>query len=54
MDRTGPAGRHYYDLEHAGTFVVDGLVTSRRPDDLPVFCSRILELFSRAGTAATP
>jgi hypothetical protein len=30
----------------------DQLVTSRKPDDLPAFCSTIVELFSRAGTAA--
>jgi protease I len=48
------------DLRNAGANVVDEevvvddqLVTSRKPDDLPAFCSTIVELFSRAGTAAT-
>jgi protease I len=48
------------DLRNAGANVVDQevvvddqLVTSRKPDDLPAFCSTIVELFSRAGTAAT-
>jgi len=47
------------DLRNAGANVVDQevvvddqLVTSRKPDDLPAFCSTIVELFSRAGTAA--
>jgi protease I len=48
------------DLRNAGANVVDQevviddqLVTSRKPDDLPAFCSAIVEVFSRAGTAAT-
>jgi protease I len=48
------------DLRNAGAKVVDEevvvddqLVTSRKPDDLPAFCSTIVELFARAGTAAT-
>jgi protease I len=47
------------DLRNAGANVVDQevvvddqLVTSRKPDDLPAFCATIVELFSRAGTAA--
>jgi protease I len=47
------------DLRNAGANVVDQevvvddqLVTSRKPDDLPAFCSTIVELFSHAGTAA--
>jgi protease I len=47
------------DLRNAGAHVVDQevvvddqLVTSRKPDDLPVFCSTIVELFARAATAA--
>jgi protease I len=46
------------DLRNAGANVVDEevvvddqLVTSRNPGDLPAFCSTIVELFSRAGTA---
>jgi protease I len=47
------------DLRNAGANVVDQevvvddqLVTSRKPDDLPAFCSTIVELFSRATAAA--
>jgi protease I len=47
------------DLRNAGANVVDKevvvddqLVTSRKPDDLPAFCSTIVELFSRATAAA--
>jgi protease I len=43
------------DLENAGATWVDeevhvdnGLVTSRKPDDLPAFCSKLVEEFSRA------
>jgi len=46
------------DLENAGAkwvdreVVVDGrLVTSRKPDDLPAFCERMIESFERAGAA---
>jgi len=48
------------DLENAGADWVDeevvvdnGLVTSRRPDDLPAFCAKMIEEFSegRHGTA---
>ncbi len=44
------------DLRNAGANVVDeevardgNLITSRSPDDLPAFCSAIVELFSHAG-----
>lgn len=46
------------DLRNAGAQVVDqevardgNLVTSRSPDDLPAFCTAIVELFARAGHA---
>ena len=42
------------DIRNAGAEWVDeevvedtGLVTSRKPDDLPAFCSRIVEIFSK-------
>lgn len=44
------------DLRNAGAQVVDrevardgNLVTSRSPEDLPAFCTAIVELFARAG-----
>jgi protease I len=44
------------DLRNAGANVVDeevardgNLITSRSPDDLPAFCSAIVDLFSHAG-----
>jgi protease I len=44
------------DLRNAGAHVVDeevardgNLVTSRSPDDLPAFCTAMVELFARAG-----
>jgi protease I len=47
------------DLRNAGaTWVdeeghVDGdLVSSRKPDDLPTFCSKIIEVFARTNAAA--
>jgi protease I len=46
------------DLRNAGAQVVDqevardgNLVTSRSPDDLPAFCTAIVELFARSGHA---
>jgi protease I len=37
------AGRHWVDKE----VVVDrGLVASRKPDDLPAFCAKIIEEFA--------
>jgi protease I len=43
------------DLRNAGADWVDeevvvdrGLVTSRKPDDLPAFCSRMIEQFAIA------
>lgn len=46
------------DLRNAGAQVVDqevardgNLVTSRSPDDLPAFCTAIIELFARVGHA---
>jgi protease I len=43
------------DLKNAGAYWVDetvvvdhGLVTSRKPDDLPAFCAKMLEEFSEA------
>jgi len=41
----GGAGK-WVDRE---TAVEDGLVTSRKPDDIPVFCRKTIELFGRAG-----
>lgn len=47
------------DLENAGAEWVDeqvvvdkGLVTSRRPDDLPAFCSKMIEEFAEGRHAA--
>jgi protease I len=44
------------DLRNAGAdwvdeeVVVDGpLITSRKPDDLPAFCARMIETFAAAG-----
>jgi protease I len=39
------AGGNWVDQEVVGD---DGLVTSRKPDDLPAFCARFLETFERA------
>jgi protease I len=39
------AGANWVDEE---VVVDDGLVTSRKPDDLPAFCARMLEEFSEA------
>jgi protease I len=45
------------DLRNAGATWVDeevvvdnGLVTSRKPDDLPAFCAKALEEFAREGS----
>jgi protease I len=43
------AGGKWVDKE---VHVDDGLVSSRRPDDLPAFCSKIVEQFAHAGAAA--
>ncbi|WP_420470570.1 type 1 glutamine amidotransferase domain-containing protein [Brevundimonas sp. FT23042] len=47
------------DLDNAGADWVDeavvvdrGLVTSRNPDDLPVFCARMIETFAGGGDQA--
>ena len=47
------------DIRNAGGNVVDeevvvdgSLVSSRWPDDLPAFCSKLVEVFSRAGEPA--
>jgi protease I len=47
------------DLRNAGAEVVDevvvtdgNLTTSRSPDDLPAFCERIVQEFSRAPQTA--
>lgn len=47
------------DLRNAGAQVVDqevardgNLITSRSPDDLPAFCTAIVELFAQAGQPA--
>ncbi|MCV7420512.1 type 1 glutamine amidotransferase [Mycobacterium yunnanensis] len=47
------------DLRNAGANVVDeevardgNLITSRSPDDLPAFCTAIVELFSKASRTA--
>ena len=43
------AGANWVDRE----VVVDGhLVTSRKPDDLPIFCAKMIEAFSGAESAA--
>jgi protease I len=49
------------DLHNGGATVVDqevvrdgNIVTSRSPDDLPAFCSAIVEMFARSGSASTP
>ena len=46
------------DLRNAGANVVDqevvvdrGIVTSRKPDDLPAFCEKIIEEFAEGGHA---
>ena len=46
------------DLKNAGATWVDrevvvdkGLVTSRKPDDLPAFCSEMIDLFAKAKAA---
>ncbi|MBB2205524.1 type 1 glutamine amidotransferase domain-containing protein [Gluconacetobacter takamatsuzukensis] len=45
------AGAHWVDEE----VVTDGpLVTSRRPDDLPAFCTAIVHLFANAPTVPPP
>jgi len=31
-----------------GVYVDDGLVTSRKPDDLPAFCDKLLEEIAHA------
>lgn len=48
------------DLRNAGATWVDetvvednGLVTSRKPDDIPAFNEKLIELFARSATAAT-
>jgi protease I len=48
------------DLRNAGAEVVDrevvqdgALVSSRNPDDLPAFCSTVVEVFATAGKART-
>jgi protease I len=48
------------DLRNAGAEVVDrevvqdgALVSSRNPDDLPAFCSTVVEVFATAGKAPT-
>ncbi len=48
------------DLKNAGAHWVDrevvedhGLVTSRKPDDIPAFNKKIIELFSQAGSRET-
>jgi deglycase len=47
------------DIRNAGGHVVDeevvvdgGVVSSRSPDDLPAFCSTLVEVFSRSGERA--
>jgi protease I len=47
------------DLQNAGAnwvdeevHIDDGLVSSRKPDDLPAFCKAIVEEFARVGAAA--
>lgn len=42
------------DLRNAGAAVLDGnLITSRSPDDLPAFCSAIVERFAQSPANAT-
>ena len=48
------------DIENAGgewvdeeVVVDDGIVTSRKPDDIPAFNAKMIEEFARAGTAAS-
>lgn len=41
------AGGHWEERE---VLVDDNLVSSRKPDDLPVFCREMLRLFSRIGS----
>lgn len=47
------------DLRNAGADVRDeevvvdrGLVTSRKPDDIPAFCDKLIEVFAEAGRSA--
>jgi protease I len=43
------AGAHWVDEE---VVVDDGLVTSRKPDDLPAFCAKMIEEFAEGRHAA--
>jgi protease I len=44
------AGGHWVDQE---AVVDDNLVTSRKPDDIPVFIDRVIELFATKSPASS-